>query len=286
MKNKRNLKALYILQATSLIKGVLTLFKPFLSNKFWKKLHYINEVKELYQFMNPQQVKLPIELLPSGDNNKPEIFGIPLEEVMKHPMNMYTPVPLILLNCIKYLMKNALKVEGIFRLSGRSQRIDELRDAFDRGEVVDFTNEQDVHAIAGLLKMYFRRLPDPVCCHSLYREWISSYDSSDIESTKKKMKNILSKLPHTNFLTLSHLMGLLYLIKESCEFTKMTPTNLAICWAPNILKPKEESLSAVLTESNIVNNIIALLISECKYFFPEAIGMINEEEIIPVINIT
>jgi len=267
-KYKKNLKALYILQATKLVKGVVKLFKPFLSNKFWKKLHYINEVKELYQFMNPQQVQLPIELLPSSSNAKPDIFGVPLEESMRHPMNTYAPIPLIVLNCMKYLLKNGTQTEGIFRLSGRAQRIEELKDAYNRGEVVDFSNEPDVHVISGLLKLYFRTLPDPVCCHSLYREWIAAYNSQDMESTRIKLRAILKKLPEVNFLTLSSLMGLLSLIKESSEQTKMTAPNLAICWAPNIIRPKEESLSAALVESNIVNNIVSLLISDFIFFFP------------------
>jgi len=218
--------------------------------------------------MNPQQVQLPIELLPSGINNKPEIFGVPLEVSMKHLMNMYTPIPLIVLNCMKYLVKNGTQAEGIFRLSGRAQRIVELKDAYDRGEVVDFSGEPDVHAIAGLLKLYFRKLPDPVCCHGLYPEWIAAYDSADVESSKLKIKTILKKLPEINFLSLSSLMGLLFMIKESSEVNKMTAPNLAICWAPNIIRPKEDSLSAVFVESNIVNNIVALLISEFNFFFP------------------
>jgi len=271
-KYKKNLKALYIVQPTNFLKGIVKFFKPFLSNKFWKKLHYINEVKELYQFMNPQQVQLPIELLPSSNNNnKPEIFGVALEQSMKHPMNTYAPIPLIVLNCMKYLLKNATQVEGIFRLSGRAQRIDELREAYDRGEVVDFSAETDVHVISGLLKLYFRKLPDPVCCFDLYSDWISSYDSTNMDLTKQKLRSLLKKLPETNFLTLSSLMGLLSLIQESSEINKMTSANLAICWAPNIIRPREENLSSALVESNIVNNIGSLLITEFNYFFPASV---------------
>jgi len=267
-KYKKNLKALYIVQPSNLIKGVAKLFKPFLSNKFWKKLHYIDEVKELYIDMNPQEVQLPIELLPSGNKTKPEIFGVPLDEAMKHPMNTYAPIPIVVLNCLKYLYKNATQTEGIFRLSGRQQRIQELRDAYDRGEVVDISNEPDIHAIAGLLKLYFRILPDPICHYSLYRDWISSYDSTDMDLTKHRIKGLLLKLPETNFLTLSSLMGLLNIVNEQRVLTKMPAPNLAICWAPNILRPKEESLSAVLLESNIINSVVALLITESNHFFP------------------
>jgi len=218
--------------------------------------------------MNPQQVQFPIELLPSNSDSDPEIFGVSLEEVMKHPMNMYSPIPLIVLNCMKYLLKNGTLIEGIFRLSGRQQRIEELKDAYDRGEVVDFSSEPDINVIAGLLKLYFRKLPDPLCCYSLYREWILSFDSSNMDLTTHKIKVILKKLPRTNYLTLNSLMGLLSLLKDASEVTKMTANNLAICWAPNILRPQEETLSTALAETNIVNNIISLLITEFNLFFP------------------
>jgi len=258
-------------QSTNFIKGIVKLFKPIISPKFLPKFLYINEIKELYKYMDPQQIQLPIEYLSCynglKNTNKPEIFGVSLEETMKHPMNIYAPIPLIVLNCMKYLLKNGTQAEGIFRLSGRAQRIEEYKDAYDRGEIFDFSTEQEVNVIAGLLKLYFRKLPDPLCCSELYREWITAYDMNDMESSKIKIKNIMKKLPMTNYLILTSLMGLLSQIAEASETTKMSAANLAICWAPNILRPKEESLSSVLLETNSVNNIIALLITHYKEFF-------------------
>jgi len=255
--------------------------KPIVSPKFFPKLLYIDEIKELYKYMNPQQILLPMELLSSYaeiKNFKPELFGVALEDTMKHPMNIYAPIPLIVLNCMKYLYKNAIQVEGIFRLSGRAQRIAELKDAFDRGEVFDFQNEQDVHTIAGLLKLYFRKLPDALCCCDLYKEWMTCYDPKDIGITKNNLKNIIKKkIPHTNYLILTSLMGLLSRIAEFSDITKMSASNLAICWAPNLLRPKEELSSVLLLETNSVNIIISLLITHFKDFF-EIQGITSEEQ--------
>jgi Rho GTPase-activating protein 1 len=280
-KYKKNLKSLYIVQPTALLKGVMKLFKPFISSKFWRKLQYIDEIKEIYNQMSPKQFMLPLEILTSNRGStkslKPEIFGVSLEETMKHPMNLYTPIPLIVLKCIKYL-KNGIQTEGLFRLSGRAQRIEELKDAFDRGEVIDFSSEQDTHAIAGLLKLYFRKMPDPLCSYHMYREWITSYNHADIEGTKIKLDALIKKLPLTNYLTLSSLLDLLHLTSEASETTKMTAPNLAICWAPNILRPKEESLSNALLEANSINNIVATLISNFKYFFPAGVVVNQTDE--------
>jgi len=126
-----------------------------------------------------------------------------------------------------------------------------------------------VHTIAGLLKLYFRKLPDPLCCHSLYREWLNSYDPNDAVSTRNRLKNIIKKLPHTNYLIMTSLVSLLSRICSESE-TKMSANNLAICWAPNILRPHEESTSAVLLiETNSVNMIITILIRHFKELFEE-----------------
>jgi len=232
--------------------------------------------------MSPQQVQLPIELLPreitDGKSVKGEIFGISLAEVMKHPMNQDQTIPLIVLNCMRFLLRNATEVEGIFRLSGRAHRIEELKQAYDRGEAVDFSKEGDVHVIAGLLKLYFRDLPDPLCTFTLYPEWIASTDPVDLEATKVRMKALLKKLPVTNYLTLSSLMALLAQIAESSHVTKMTAPNLAICWAPNILKPKEENLNSVLNDANCVNSIVSLFVLHYDYFFPSH-GVIEDGKV-------
>jgi len=226
--------------------------------------------------MSPQQVQLPIELIPREINTvKKEIFGVSLEEVMKHPMNQDQAIPLIVLNSMRYLLRHGLDMEGIFRLSGRAQRLEEIKAAYDRGEAVDFSAEQDVHVIAGLLKLYFRELPDPLCCYSLYDDWIKAYDPEDIPTTKEKLKGLLSQLPATNSLILSSLMALLVQIAESSHQTKMTAPNLAICWAPNLIKPKEESLSTVLTDSVAINSIVSRFILDYDYFFPSH-GVIDD----------
>ena len=50
-KYKKNLKAAYIIHASTMVRVTLKLFKPFISNKFWKKLVYIDQVTDIYQVL-------------------------------------------------------------------------------------------------------------------------------------------------------------------------------------------------------------------------------------------
>ena len=63
---------------------------------------------------------------------------------------------------------------GIYRVAGVLRDVRELRDAFDtdylKAQVIAF--EADIHAVAGLLKKYFRELPDPLFTDALYLSFV------------------------------------------------------------------------------------------------------------------
>jgi len=104
-KYKKNLKAVYIIHASTIVRMTLKLFKPFLSSKFWKKLVYIEEVTDIYrvrlhpsphhhhhlappshsfyltvsQYIRPDQLTLPDEVLTyKRESRASPLFGINL----------------------------------------------------------------------------------------------------------------------------------------------------------------------------------------------------------------
>jgi len=60
---KKNLKALYIIHATSFVKTVLTLLRPFISSKFAKKINFIHTLSELEQHVHLSQIAIPKVIL-------------------------------------------------------------------------------------------------------------------------------------------------------------------------------------------------------------------------------
>ena len=52
--------------------------------------------------------------------------------------------------------------EGIFRINGNSRVVERLRTSFDRTGDADLAEAGDVMAVAGLLKLYLRELPEGV----------------------------------------------------------------------------------------------------------------------------
>ena len=50
----------------------------------------------------------------------------------------------------------------------------QLREEFDNGKVVHFTEEHCPHDVAALFKEFFRDLPDPLLTRDLYEPFIST----------------------------------------------------------------------------------------------------------------
>lgn len=67
-------------------------------------------------------------------------------------------MPLVLVECARVIEERGA-VDGIYRLSGGSGLTQRLRAAFDSGSTPDLAAPpvaRDPHALASLLKMYFR----------------------------------------------------------------------------------------------------------------------------------
>lgn len=97
-------------------------------------------------------------------------FGRELSQIVPEGKQL----PNLVEQCTRYIDQKALDHVGIFRLSGSAVKIEEYKNSFDRGERPDLMKEQDPHAIAGLLKLYFRNLPEPLLTFDLYEQFIAA----------------------------------------------------------------------------------------------------------------
>ncbi len=82
-------------------------------------------------------------------------------------------IPVIVEVLLHYLQQKGLYTEGIFRLSGSAERIQELKEVFNRGEIPTL-GENDVHNAAGLLKAFLRELPEPLLTFESYNSFIAA----------------------------------------------------------------------------------------------------------------
>lgn len=65
--------------------------------------------------------------------------------------------------------------EGLFRVKGSMEMVEQLRLQSERGEEVELVEGGDVHSAASLLKLFLRELPDGIIPSALHARFIQLY---------------------------------------------------------------------------------------------------------------
>jgi len=170
----------------------------------------------------------------TGEGNKAAdpIFGISLDEAVLKSSQIVSNVPDVVAMCIVYIREKAVEEEGIFRISGSQTKIKELRETIDEGLSVNLNEVNDVHVISGLLKLYFRELPQSF----LSAEIVITDDANETLAACSAFVNSLSAATYT---TAKMLYELLNVISCHSDVNKMPSKNLSIVFAPTLGCPNE-----------------------------------------------
>lgn len=198
------------------------------------------------------------------------VFNCDLSE---HLLNSGQDIPMVLRSCAEFI-ENYGVIDGIYRLSGITSNIQRLRRSFDEERVPDLGNpemKKDIHAVSSLLKMYFRELPNPLCTYQLYDNFVEAIQvkADEADERLRLMKETVLKLPPPHYRTLKYLAEHLYKVSQHHERTGMTDKNLAIVWAPNLLRsPALESGGvAALRGVGVQAVVTEYLIRNCHNIF-------------------
>ncbi|KAK9434221.1 hypothetical protein V1505DRAFT_359546 [Lipomyces doorenjongii] len=168
------------------------------------------------------------------------IFGITLAQAIEisYIAKGDVKLPSVVYRCIEYLdTKGAAKEEGIFRLSGSSTVIRALKERFNTDADVDLLEDgahYDVHAVAGLLKLYLRELPTNILTEDLKVEFVQSVEIHNRQSRLDMLYVLLRQLPPENFSLLKALSRFLIKIVEKSDQNKMNIRNVGIVFAPTL----------------------------------------------------
>lgn len=164
------------------------------------------------------------------------VFGVDIATVSKREES---DIPLVVIGCVQEIEKRGIEEVGIYRLSGATSDVRRLKDAFDNNSQSALVQvaEADIHAVAGLLKMYLRDLPEPLFTDDLYIKFVEANGIKDPEEKKKKMMELFESLPKPNRLTSIYLLDHLRRLSEHQEQNKMGQNNLATVFGPNVLRP-------------------------------------------------
>lgn len=186
------------------------------------------------------------------------VFGVPLEEALD--VAQICNLPAIVFRSIQYLeAKQADQEEGIYRLSGSSAVIKNLKDMFNNEGDVDLLASDeywDPHAIAGLLKSFLRELPSSILTRELHLKFLAVIDFVDPQERIRELSQLIAALPLANYSLLRALTAHLILIVQNSNVNKMTMRNVGIVFSPTLGIPAGV-FSLMLGEFNRVFNVDA-----------------------------
>ncbi|KAM6153779.1 rho GTPase-activating protein 30 isoform 2-T2 [Erethizon dorsatum] len=204
-------------------------------------------------------------------SSKERVFGCDLQE---HLQQSGQEVPQVLRSCAEFVEEYGV-VDGIYRLSGVSSNIQKLRQEFETERKPDLRRDvylQDIHCVSSLCKAYFRELPDPLLTYRLYDKFAEAVAVQLEPERLVKILEVLRELPVPNYRTLEFLMRHLVHMASFSAQTNMHARNLAIVWAPNLLRSKDIEASgfngtAAFMEVRVQSIVVEFILTHVDQLF-------------------
>ncbi|XP_010877277.2 rho GTPase-activating protein 11A isoform X2 [Esox lucius] len=160
-----------------------------------------------------------------------KVFGLPLESLPQYSVENGS-VPCFLMDACTSLLEH-VDTEGLFRKSGSIVRLKALRAKLDNGE--ECLSTALPCDVAGLVKQFFRELPDPVLPTELHDAFLKAQQLSTEEERTFVTLLLSCVLPDRNMNTLSYFFGFLHKVSRRSAVNKMDSSNLSVILAPNLL---------------------------------------------------
>ncbi|XP_066972417.1 SH3 domain-binding protein 1-like isoform X1 [Macrobrachium rosenbergii] len=212
------------------------------------------------------------------------VYGVPLHDHLRIVQkDIAEPIQV----CVMRIIEVGLYEEGIFRVAGSASKIRRLKGAFDANLVTyetlaladEHDRDYDVHVVAGALKCYLRELPEPLLTHVLHDQWLEAVRQSDHQLRLKAMWMVVNQLPPANLANLRYIIKFLTKLAGNSASNKMSPSNIAIVIAPNLIwaqrendeQPDLSTLGRNMSLTSEYRSVVENLVEYHDYFFKEEV---------------
>uniref|UniRef100_A0A667YDL5 SLIT-ROBO Rho GTPase-activating protein 1 n=1 Tax=Myripristis murdjan TaxID=586833 RepID=A0A667YDL5_9TELE len=178
-------------------------------------------------------------------------------------------IPRVVESCIRFINLYGLQHQGIFRVSGSQLEVNDIKNSFERGNdpLTDDENNHDINSVAGVLKLYFRGLENPLFPKERFSDLlscISKYTHISVSSLNSQGISVRLPLSNVEYDKCIHN----FFLSQYSDENMMDPYNLAICFGPTLM-PTPDSQDQVSCQAH-VNEIIKTIIIHHETIFPDA----------------
>uniref|UniRef100_A0A673BF51 SLIT-ROBO Rho GTPase-activating protein 1 n=1 Tax=Sphaeramia orbicularis TaxID=375764 RepID=A0A673BF51_9TELE len=179
-------------------------------------------------------------------------------------------IPRVVESCIRYINLYGLQHQGIFRVSGSQLEVNDIKNSFERGNdpLTDEENNHDINSVAGVLKLYFRGLENPLFPKERFNDLLSCIRIENLYERALYIRKILLTIPRSVLIVMRYLFAFLNHLSQYSDENMMDPYNLAICFGPTLM-PTPDSQDQVSCQAH-VNEIIKTIIIHHETIFPDA----------------
>ncbi|NXJ54591.1 RHGBA protein, partial [Spizaetus tyrannus] len=175
-----------------------------------------------------------------------KIFGIPFHALPQSLVPEYGYIPSFLVDTCEYLEEH-VHTEGLFRKSGSLVRLKALKSKLDQGEnCISAALPCDV---AGLLKQFFRELPEPILPPHLQEGLFKAQQLGNEKKTATML--LLCLMADRTIEALRYFFSFLRTVSLRSNENRMDSSNLAVIFAPNLLHSNENEKMSASTEKKI-----------------------------------
>uniref|UniRef100_A0A8C9R538 SLIT-ROBO Rho GTPase-activating protein 1 n=1 Tax=Scleropages formosus TaxID=113540 RepID=A0A8C9R538_SCLFO len=179
-------------------------------------------------------------------------------------------IPRLVESCIRFINLYGLQHQGIFRVSGSQLEVNDIKNSFERGNdpLTDDENNHDINSVAGVLKLYFRGLENPLFPKERFNDLISCIRIENLYERALYIRKILLTLPRSVLVLMRYLFAFLNHLSQYSDENMMDPYNLAICFGPTLM-PTPDIQDQVSCQAH-VNEVIKTIIIHHETIFPDA----------------
>ncbi|CAL1572504.1 unnamed protein product [Knipowitschia caucasica] len=164
-------------------------------------------------------------------------------------MSVKGHVPPAIERCISHVTNYGLKVEGVYRRCGLTNKVNRLVEALmtSPSSAPLESDEQGVLDAAAVLKRLVRQR-EGLIPENAREAWLKAAVISDESSRFVSYKRLLHDLPHDNRATLNALFAHLYMVQLYSQINRMSAQNLALVLIPTLFQTLNQDLVRLLRE--------------------------------------
>ncbi|XP_051284797.1 active breakpoint cluster region-related protein isoform X1 [Dicentrarchus labrax] len=234
----QNLRVLCVSQSdgqddTVLGKASVTLDSKTLNKRWRRQTLHLGQVEVTLSLKYSHH---PLDPPSSMAQQQQPVFCVPIGTAAQQEGVL---VPHVVRCCVEEVERRGMNEVGIYRVSGTASDIGVLKTVFNSNlrEAVTRLRSVEINAVSGVLKLYFRELPEPLIPTELFQSLARTLDIQDINARLVSMLSLLQSCPDPNRHTFLYILHHLQRVSEKQDINKMSLMNLATVFGPSLLRP-------------------------------------------------